>query len=333
MCNLKKKINFIKKLNMKNLILPLSIIFYSSIYSQDLQSGLVGHFPLDGDANDISSLSLNGVVNGPTASNGVLDQPNTAMLISETSSNYSINCGTSNRGITNQFSMSIWMKSTSTSTNHFISKYDWNLDGGFYIGAYQNKAILAGRDGSGQFIYGGLGTTTINDGAWHHIVATCDGNTWNLYVDCNLETSISTTTNSPDLTCGMPLTIGHYYYGEFGDYRIFDGSLDDARLYDRALDPTEVSMLCRSSLLSIGEDLTVNETFKVSTVDETGIYKVNREKEEDYCVEIYNLNGQFITSKYGSEELNIQSEPTGLYFLFVKDMVNNVLFNQKIIKF
>lgn len=318
---------------MKSLLLPLSIIFYSTIYSQNLQSGLVGHFPLDGNADDISTLNLDGVVNGPSATNGVLNQPNTAMQIFSASTNFSINCGTSNRGIIDQMSMSIWIKSTSTATNHFISKYDWNLDGGFYIGAYHNKAILAGRDGSGQFIYAGLGTTTINDGIWHHVVATCDGNTWKLYVDCNLETTITTNTSFPDLTCGMPLTIGHYYYGEFGDYRIFDGSLDDARLYDRALDQTEVSMLCDANLLSISEELTVNESFKVSTIDETGIYKVNREKDEDYCVEIYNLNGQFITSKYGSEELNIQSEPTGLYFLFVKDLVNNVLFNQKIIKF
>lgn len=315
---------------MKIVIILTSLLLITAAKAQNLQNGLVAHFPLDANGDDISITNIDGVLSGCSPAIGAYGQPMTALNFSMVQTDF-IECGTSNRGISNQFSISVWMKSTSTATNHIVSKYDWVNDGGFYVGAYQNKMILAGRDGSGQFIYAGLGTTTINDGVWHHVVATCDGYTWNLYVDCNLETTITMSTSLPSMASVIPLSIGYYSYGDFGDYRYFDGDIDDARLYNRVLTSLEIPMLCDVNLLTT-PIVEIDDKIVVSTIDANGLYNISWDNKEELTLEIYNLNGQLVFSKIGKGELDLRNQSTGMYFLCVINEDGQNVYNQKIIK-
>jgi parallel beta-helix repeat protein len=84
------------------------------------------------------------------------------------------------------------------------------------------------------------GTTVITDNVWHHGAATYDGTTLNLYLDGNLEASVaigeptrSDTTEQAAL--GTMLTANGTAKG------FFDGVIDEARVWNRALTGAEIS--------------------------------------------------------------------------------------------
>ena len=81
----------------------------------------------------------------------------------------------------------------------------------------------------------------INDGQWHHIVALYDGRHAALYLDGQLETSVAATgliaQNSE------PVLIGE---NSVSRGRLFNGWMDDVRLYDYGLSEDEVVALYRT---------------------------------------------------------------------------------------
>src|SRR5690606_11974038 len=83
-----------------------------------------------------------------------------------------------------------------------------------------------------------VGTKSVNDGRWHHVVGTYDGETLCLYVDGELDNSVSAsgTFNSNNFN----VRIGSN--AEKAD-RYWNGSLHDARVYDWAMSPADVAEL------------------------------------------------------------------------------------------
>jgi len=79
---------------------------------------------------------------------------------------------------------------------------------------------------------------TYNDGMWHHAVTTLDGSTARLYIDgSKVDTDNYSSLNDLD----KPLDIG----SDRGNGNEFKGSLDNARIYSRALSESEVKKLYR----------------------------------------------------------------------------------------
>jgi len=78
------------------------------------------------------------------------------------------------------------------------------------------------------------------DGIWHHAVVVRAGNVGQLWLDGELE----------DSTAGMftvkstasSLCLGNCYYGPYERYN-WSGLMDEVRIYDRALSPTEIAYL------------------------------------------------------------------------------------------
>jgi hypothetical protein len=80
-----------------------------------------------------------------------------------------------------------------------------------------------------------MGTTLLNDGNWHHIVATrMLGGEKDLYVDGQMENN--GVTNSNPLNANPIIDIG----GNTLDHRYFSGSLDEVAIYQVALTPAQV---------------------------------------------------------------------------------------------
>ena len=93
------------------------------------------------------------------------------------------------------------------------------------------------------------GTTVITDNVWHHAAATYDGTTWNLYLDGNLEATlaIGEPTRSDTIeqaALGTMLTASGTAKG------YFDGVLDEARVWDRALTGAEIAVSMNEELTS-----------------------------------------------------------------------------------
>ena len=88
------------------------------------------------------------------------------------------------------------------------------------------------------------GTTPISDNEWHHAAATFDGTTFAVYLDGNLEASNTPGFHPRDDSrqgVGLGTMITTDDFGNMPSYvGRFDGVIDEARVWNRALDQTEI---------------------------------------------------------------------------------------------
>ncbi|MES1180248.1 MAG: LamG domain-containing protein [Verrucomicrobiota bacterium] len=209
------------------------------ITTAELNDGLVAYYPFNGNAHDASSNGNDGVVNG-----AVLTMLTTNLFGADADQAYSFNGGqqdifvpdSASLEFTNRLTMSAWVNFSAGGTYNprIISKFDvngfelftWGTSSQRQVGflTYADAAILT----SAQYI---------NAGEWSYIVATYDGTNKNLYINGVLDTSAAAScifNNSGNLTIGENSGNGLDNYA---------GLIDNVRIYNRALSPTEVAQL------------------------------------------------------------------------------------------
>ena len=220
------------------LLIVLTVCGNSPAFGFDLADGLVAHYPLDGNAQDISGNNNHGLPNStavPTTDR--FGNPNSAYHFNGTNSQIVIPGSTSldsPSAASTQFAWirlegfsqvgsnfgPILMKSTST-TNAFMYRLDVS-SGGFGV-AFGNWYTSAGASYS----------TPLE--TWFNIAATWDGQTARFYVNGLF---IGEDDVTASLTAdGRDLVIGADYPGA---YESFWGKIDDVRVYNRALSDEEI---------------------------------------------------------------------------------------------
>lgn len=217
----------------------------SHLFSQvNLNQNLVAHYPFEGNANDMSGFSFHGTAFGETYSTGVYGTPNSAIVFDGTPGSY-VDAGTDNRSIVDTLSISCFVRTTFDGIGDIVSKYDPGNDRGYHLQISLGKIRLAGRDGSGTYRQTGFSNTLINDSLWHHVLGVVRGDTWILYVDCNLEGAESNPVSNPDISSNAQLGIGK---DVFSDAKYLDCEVDEVRLYSRLLTVDERDSLCATAI-------------------------------------------------------------------------------------
>ncbi len=213
----------------------------------DLSSGLTGYFPFNGNAQDASPNAINGAGYSLTPTTGRDGVTNSAFHFNGSSS--WVDCSTDNRGITNQVSICAWVKTTDTAFGQWVAgKYSFDEEKGYAmtIGNSQNGFIgqvaIGGRDGTGNYHASGYSTTKVNDGNWHCLVGIAANQSWEIYVDGNLENSTAGSTVNLATSTNEPFTIGWHTNPNFPFW--MNGDLDNVRVYNRALTECEIDSLC-----------------------------------------------------------------------------------------
>ena len=149
-------------------------------------------------------------------------------------------------GITGNITMSAWIKTNSPTADQIIASR-WG--GGGTSNSYALQ--LAGSLGQIQFFLGGPGTLTSSaatvDTHWHFITATYDGANERLYEDGAQIGSQAA--SGPNQNGGQDLHIGYEPAGFGGQY--FSGTIDDVRIYNRALSAAEVKQLYKLGTVHI----------------------------------------------------------------------------------
>lgn len=213
---------------------------YITIY--DLYDGLVAYFPFSESADDLSATEIDGTINGAALTTDRFESSNSALLF-DGIDDY-VFCTADNRSITDKFTISVWIKSTSTgSIRSIVNKYDET--NGYLFRMYSAGAVtLSGRDGSGDYISSGAGSSDVNDGLWHHLIGKVDVNTWQLWVDGIMKASYTSPSVTANFACDEPLVFG---YSPIGDLQspdwYFNGKIDDVAIYNRALSSNEIDLL------------------------------------------------------------------------------------------
>jgi len=221
-----------------------SILLFAFYFTSNAQipsyvptNGLVGYWPFNGNANDMSGNGNNGTVNGATLTSDRFGNTNSAYHFTLANSNYIIALGNNVPIGSASSTMSIWFKASGFSNSGLsramLSFGRWNGNQARYIGQR--------GDSSNLITYAQLGNDkncTLNYllNTWYHFVATYESGVVKIYINSNLLGTYTIT--------GTATAVGNVYFGShpsLGDY--FDGDLDDASIYNRALSQAEITAI------------------------------------------------------------------------------------------
>jgi len=233
----------------------LSLLSFISISNADINEGLVGYYPFNGNAND-STLNNHCTVGGAELTNDMNGKNNSAYLFDGVDDYIEKVNPTQNLNIKSQsWTIAAWFKSQKCqSTQVIVSRYECGWSCGPSAGA-EALYSLGLKDGSlyynvrGDNNYGNSGASvtsdeTYCDDEWHHVVGILNRDTQllNLYVDgviVNSESSKSVGAITDDRN--SPLEIGRHFrrsWASSAEY--FEGTIDEVRFYNRALSDKEV---------------------------------------------------------------------------------------------
>jgi hypothetical protein len=148
------------------------------VLPSNLQTNLTGFYPFCGNANDESSFSNNGSVNGAVLSNDRFNNSNSAYDFDGSNDYIDLGSPSANSG---SLTISSWVKTTNVVNGQrwIVSRSSWTT-GAWQLMTYNGYA-------ASEFDWGGqlVGNTFIADGQWHHILTIYDASTnyRYLYVD------------------------------------------------------------------------------------------------------------------------------------------------------
>lgn len=242
------------------------------VMSQVPTSGLVAHYPLDGNAADMSGYGNHGTVYRATATRDRFGQPNSA---------YSFNgidsyIATTFTGVLRQSArtVSLWYNCAGITTYGAVFTYGYESAGSSFRcsiepGLQGNVSPTIGLSWS-YIKYGLYPAADI----WHHLVFVVPAMSFpklsdiEVYMDGNRVTS-RYETYSEDMPIntlpGQPVVFGRYDVASY--YR---GSLDDIRMYNRALSPYEVQALFNEKTPVPVAGLVAYYPFRGNANDESG---------------------------------------------------------------
>ena len=288
--------------------------------------GLKAYFDFnqEGLIKDLSETSIDGTALNLAIGSGIEDTTGSAYVFNGASSG--ITCTSDHRGITDRVSLSAWIRTESSARQFIFAKYNSAQDAGYFLATLNGTATIGGRDGSSTFHEVFDPNILINDGEWHHVAGIIDQNKWQLYIDCVLVASMETNTTSPGFQNTDLLTIGFWNEGTAeGNKRYFDGTIDELRLYNIAIRPELVSILCnRETLVSTTDqpEVTPNDvqvfpnpadSYIRWTIEGIGPYHPR-------CYSIVDLFGRLVDKgKLQTDEIKIGNLPSGTYFLILED--------------
>ncbi len=285
----------------------------------NLSAGLIGHFMFSGNSSDSSGLGNHGVpTNGASLTTDRFNTPNSAYYFDGVD-DY-INIPTyNNMSPTNAVSMAAWVKADSVNNLRYIyDRIEINDGYGLTVTANGNLRIT---------INGGQGAAVssqkITDGQWHHVVGTYDKNTSQLkvYIDCvedGSSTLSSSITYSPEPRNGIggPGQPGYMYY--------FKGSIDDLRIYNRALTACEINQLCNTSIItSINEQVVPSNELTIYPNPANNYVSIDFSSftEKPSYITIIDSKGAIVSeiniNKENKVQLNTSALTNGIYFINV----------------
>jgi len=234
----------------KHLLVTTFLAITCSLQAQvDLSNGLIGYYSLNGNGLDGSTAMNHGATHGGiTTVPDRFGQPNSAMLFDGVDDYIQVSAFPI---YYDNVTISLWVKaSPSGSINYGLFHIaDTNNDSGVGInlrdnsGADANTAYAGYRDqawSTGNYPVSNTTAVTTDD-TWHHLVFIYDALGGTFYIDGVAQSTLARNSNLYQET-GTELQIGHLINQSPGNYH-FAGSIDDVRVYNRAINTDEVDAL------------------------------------------------------------------------------------------
>jgi hypothetical protein len=283
-----------------------------------LDDHLIAHYPFDGNANDKSDFLHHGSIVEATVVSDRFGNPEGALYFDGSNDHVivpDINHLDIEEGMA--FSVSLWLKHDGSNRGeYFLSKYNGSPGS---TGAY---AFGTGTYGDAySWFYcvgqGGIenrGSIDLNTSSWHHFVAVYNpGEAVTLYIDGQLDISNpivlnGSTNNSLDLHIGCGANKAQYY----------QGSLDDIRMYNKALTLEEINGLFNE----VPTETRIIPLKAIKFYPNPVRDVLTLEGCENSSVELFDMSGKPVSLKKINQErdlIDLGGYSNGIYILRVVD--------------
>lgn len=163
-----------------------------------------------------------------------------------------------------------WVKPTTCSTglHYLVAKKDEAGKLSYYLALYDCKPTTTVVGSGFEFANSSI---TLEAGKWTHLAATWDGSTraMKIYINGTLDTTAEAEESTSDMNdTASPVVLGGDYDSSVPQYiPSFNGTLDEVRIWSRALTPAEVMSSAQAGLRA---DWHFDENSGKSTADSSG---------------------------------------------------------------
>lgn len=212
-----------------------------------ISNGLVAYYPFTGNAKDYSGNGNHGQVYGPVLAPDRFNKPNQCYEFDGISTYIKVN--PSPGMFTNNYSISLWIysyqdlcqKDVTILRSGNASDCGWQ---GFALTQFNYRANFGFADyGDGDFAYLTKSPcSVVKANKWYNLIYTRSGNSVSEYINGMKVNTETTGIYEPAKTCHLFIGSNHYLY-ENAVFSVFDGKIDDVRIYNRELTPTEIGYL------------------------------------------------------------------------------------------
>ena len=330
---------------MKTLILTFTCFCIISIYSQNtnwnnnfvnqtdeqITAELISFWKLDEDinctvfdthSNNNGTLGPNCTTNAPLWVNGKI---NTALSF-DGIDDYVTVPNANNLNPTTELSLSAWVKWAidPITGNPWAQIINKNGDQQFQIQHNNNNTgfELAIKTNTGRKYI--IGVVSPQQNIWHFVVGTYDGQEMRLYVDGILDVSANWTGNIVSSTSSLELG-----RRSVNNDRHFNGTIDEVRIWGRAITDIEVQALYNSSTLSLNKDNLQQIVFYPNPTK--GLLKIQTaNNQEEFSFNLYDVLGNQLKVSLSSNGINLFHLPAGVYLLEIISQNRRVI--KRIIK-
>ncbi len=223
------------------------VLLMSQIVCADLSTGLIAHYTFDGNADDQSGHANDGVIYGATLTTDRFGNPDSAYSFDGVNDYIRVPDHPQLDGMS-ALTLSVWFKINDRDREaEVLNKYVHNTGSRF------DDAYVIGIDHGGQIAFQyatptdyaiEITSAAIDVDSWHHIAGVYIGAEGRVYIDGLLATLWRDDPNpggalndiADDLLIGCANTAS-------GLSKFFAGTIDDVRIYNRALSDSEVHSL------------------------------------------------------------------------------------------
>jgi hypothetical protein len=231
-----------------------------------------GHWTFTGNANDESGNNNHGIVHGAQLTFDRFGMDESAYFLEGAQNNTIVIPETDALDMSyNDLSFSVWLKGNK---NQVADLAGIGFNGGNYstnAGYWLRVSNTDGRpsfylsDGNSNTTYG-YGNSDVLDNEWHHVVFTFDRDGFaRIYID-----GIDGSFGSIDISDFEGFDLNNVHDLILGRINYFTGSIDDIRIYNRALSAEEVTMLYDAEKPPTIDDPTGHWTFTGNDDDVSG---------------------------------------------------------------
>jgi hypothetical protein len=304
----------------KNILLAIACCYALQNFAQiPSQMGLVGDYPFSGNAKDMSMSKNDGMVYGATLTKDRFGKENSAYYFDGMS--YIIFPAKNIEN--NYYSISAWIKikELPTESQSAAGILDIGNDGGdqfLYVASKFGFSMINYVKNNSPMNYS-IGTLPKIE-TWYHLTVTRDDKYLIFYINGELKGLMTVQGFLPSYSTNPVGTIGGRLNG---NKQFFNGTIDDVKIYSRALAETEVISLHNAEVITSNEDAEANTGIAVLQNNlEKNKFKIETEQNFSGEVMITNLQGQTIfetkiLNLLGSQNVEISAAYKGLCILSV----------------